>query len=129
VQYKERCTEQGLPPTREMIKNFASAVAHWEVRHAWVSRFLHRHDEKLTTKWSAGIDHVRHQADSQRKYELYFQLLHTKMLEYDVEPRNTYSMDEKGFFVGITTSTKRVFSKAIWQAKLRTAAIHDGNRE
>jgi predicted HicB family RNase H-like nuclease len=27
VQYIERCTEQGLPPTREMVRNFASAVA------------------------------------------------------------------------------------------------------
>jgi hypothetical protein len=46
-----------------------------------------------------------------------------------VELHNTYNMDEKGFFVGITTRSKRVFSKAIWQAKLRTAAIQDGNRE
>jgi hypothetical protein len=129
VRYIERCTEQGLPPTREMIRNFGSAVAKWEVSDAWVSRFLHRHHDELTTKWSAGIDRVRHQADSHTKYELYFELLHGKMREYDVEPRNTYNMDEKGFFVGITTRSKRVFSKAIWQAKLRTAAIQDGNRE
>jgi hypothetical protein len=129
VRYIERCTERGLPSTREMIANFASAVAKREVSHAWISRFLHRHEEQLTTKWSAGIDRNRHQADSHRKYDLYFELLHGKMHEYDVEPRNTYNMDEKGFFVGITTRTKRVFSKAIWQAKLRTAAIQDGNRE
>ncbi|KNG52878.1 pogo transposable [Stemphylium lycopersici] len=38
-------------------------------------------------------------------------------------------MDEKGFFVGITARSKRVFSKAIWLQQLRTAAIQDGNRE
>ncbi|RYN74719.1 hypothetical protein AA0120_g12237 [Alternaria tenuissima] len=38
-------------------------------------------------------------------------------------------MDEKGFFVGITTRTKRVFSKAVWASKERTEAIRDGNRE
>jgi hypothetical protein len=27
VQYIERCTERGLPPTREMVQNFAGAVA------------------------------------------------------------------------------------------------------
>jgi hypothetical protein len=27
VQYIERCTERGLLPTREMVRNFASAVA------------------------------------------------------------------------------------------------------
>jgi hypothetical protein len=128
VRYIERCMERGLTPTREMVNNFASAVAKWEVSHAWISRFLHRHNDKLTTKWSAGIDRVRHEADSQRKYELDFELLQGKMREYDVEPRNTYNM-EKGFFVGITARTKRIFSKAIWQAKLRTSAIQDGNRE
>lgn len=51
------------------------------------------------------------------------------MQEYGIEQRNTYNMDEKGFFVGITARSKRVFSKAIWLAKLRTAAIQDGNRE
>jgi hypothetical protein len=51
------------------------------------------------------------------------------MRKYNIEPRNTYNMDKKGFFVGITTRSKHVFSKAVWQAKLRTAAIQDGNRE
>jgi hypothetical protein len=29
--YIERCTRQGLPPTREMVQNFGSAVAKWKV--------------------------------------------------------------------------------------------------
>jgi hypothetical protein len=45
------------------------------------------------------------------------------MHEYDVQAGDTSNMDEKGFFVGITARSKGVFSKAIWQAKLRTAAI------
>jgi hypothetical protein len=35
------------------------------------------------------------------------------MQEYEVELCNTYNIDEKGFFVGITARSKRVFSKAI----------------
>jgi hypothetical protein len=70
VRYIERCTEQSLPPTREMVRNFASAVARWEVSHAWVTRFLHRYEDELTTKWSAGIVRNRHQADSHEKYDL-----------------------------------------------------------
>ena len=31
VKYIERCTRDGLPPTRSMLQNFASAVAKWEV--------------------------------------------------------------------------------------------------
>jgi hypothetical protein len=35
------------------------------------------------------------------------------MQQYDVEPENTYDMDEKGFLVGTTSRSKRVFSKAL----------------
>ena len=112
-----------------MLKKFGSAVAQCEVSDSWVTRFLHRHADEITTKWSAGIDRVRHQADSKHKYELYFNLLHSKMREYAVEERNTYNMDEKGFFVGITSRTKRIVSRAVWESKERTAAIKDGNRE
>jgi hypothetical protein len=41
VRYIERCTEQSLPPTREMVQNFASAVAKWNASDVWVTRFLH----------------------------------------------------------------------------------------
>jgi hypothetical protein len=32
VRYIERLTEQSIPPTRKMIRNFASKVANWEVQ-------------------------------------------------------------------------------------------------
>ena len=31
VLYIERCTRRGLPPTREMVQNFASTVSKWDV--------------------------------------------------------------------------------------------------
>jgi hypothetical protein len=51
------------------------------------------------------------------------------MREYELDERNTYNMDEKGFFIGIGSRSKRVFSKAVWKQKERTEAIRDGNRE
>jgi tryptophan 2,3-dioxygenase len=78
VKYIERCTRDSLPPTRSMLKNFATAVTKWEVSDSWVDRFLHCHADKLTTKWTTGIDCERHLADSQRKYKLYFNLLHVR---------------------------------------------------
>jgi hypothetical protein len=51
------------------------------------------------------------------------------MREYDLDERNTYNMDEKGFFVGIASHSKRVFSKTAWQLEKLTKAIKDGNRE
>jgi transposase len=129
VKYIEKCTRDGLPPTRSMLQNFGSAVAQWKVSDSWITRFLHRHADKLTTKWSAGMDRERHLADSKRKYELYFNLLHSRMREHGVDERNTYNMDEKGFFVGINSRTRRIVSKAIWESRERTAALRDGNRE
>jgi hypothetical protein len=40
-----------------------------------------------------------------------------------------YNMDEKGFLIGITGRSKRVFSKRMWEKKEVTAAIQDSNRE
>ena len=112
-----------------MLQNFAGTIANREVSESWVTRFLHRHDAQLVTKWSTGIDRNRHQADSRERYKLYFDLLHSKIQEYGVDERNTYNMDEKGFFVGITAHSKRIFTKAIWASKERIAAIQDGSRE
>jgi hypothetical protein len=35
------------------------------------------------------------------------------MREHGVDERNTYNMDKKGFFVGITSRTKRIVSRAV----------------
>jgi hypothetical protein len=112
-----------------MVQYFASAIAKYEVSQSWITRFLHCYADQLTIKGSAGIDCNRHAAASYKRYKLYFDLLHSKMQEYDVQPEDTYNMNKKGFFVGITTHSNRVFSKAIWQAKECTAAIQDGSRE
>jgi transposase len=128
VQYIERRTMQGLLPTREIVQNLGSAVAKLEVLQSWVTQFLHRHADKLTTKWSTGINCDQHKADSGNKYKLYLDLLHGKMQEYGIDKRNKYNMNEKGFFVGCTTCSKRVFSKASLAQKQRTTALQNDNR-
>ncbi|KAF1362271.1 hypothetical protein EJ07DRAFT_77459, partial [Lizonia empirigonia] len=47
VKYIQELTARRLPPTREMIRNFASAVAHETLSDSWVTRFLHRHNNCL----------------------------------------------------------------------------------
>jgi hypothetical protein len=129
VRYIEDLTAKSLPPTRQMIRNFASEISGIYVGEAWVSRFLHRHHDMLTTKWSTAMDSNRHAADSYDKYKLYFELLHGKMSEYHVLPHNTYNMDEKGFMIGVVGRTKRVFSKQLWESKRMTSALQDGSRD
>jgi hypothetical protein len=53
-----------------MLKDFATAVMKCEVSDSWVDWFLHCHANKLTTKWTTGIDCEHPLANSQCKYEL-----------------------------------------------------------
>ncbi|CAE7002909.1 HTH Tnp Tc5 domain containing protein [Pyrenophora teres f. teres] len=129
VLYIERCARRSLPPTREMIQNFGGTIARVEISESWVSRFLHRHADELTTKWSAGIDRNRHKADSKAVHQLCFHMLHSKMVEYGILDQDTYNADEKGFAIGILNRSKRIFTKATWASKERRTTIQDGNRE
>jgi hypothetical protein len=110
-------TKRRLLLTREIIRNFAVCFVKKEVEMSWVLRFLHQQKDQLTAKWTTRMDRNRHQANSESKYTLYFNLLHQIMQQYDVEPENTYDMDKKGFLVGTTSRSKRVFSKALFGEK------------
>jgi hypothetical protein len=127
VEYIKGLTDKALPPTREMVRNFASAVSKWQVSDAWVTRFLRRNDAQLTSKWTTGMDRNRHKANSEYSYRLYFKLLHEEIREYDVDVGNIYNMDEKGFIIRVTSRTKRVFLKQLWQQKKVTALLQDSN--
>jgi hypothetical protein len=110
IRYIEGLTKRGLPPTREMIRNFSSEIAQEPVSESWVTRFINRHDVHLISKWTTGLNRTRVLADSEVKYTLYFELLHGKMEEYNIELGNSYNMDEKGFLIGLIGRSKRIFS-------------------
>ena len=129
IKYIERLTADHLPPTREMVQNFASDIAGKRVSMSWVDRFVNRYSEQLTTQWSTSMDRDRHAADSREKYERYFTILGDKIKFYDVEPRNTYNMDEKGFMVGAIGKQKRIFSRRLFNKKQFQQQLQDGNRE
>ena len=128
VQYIKGLAERHLPPTREMIRNFASTIAKEPVSESWVTRFINRHSIHLISQWTAGIDSNRHNADSEDKYRLYFNYLHGKIDQYQIKPRHTYDMDEKGFLIGSIGRSKRIFSRRMWEKKEVRAPLQDGNR-
>jgi hypothetical protein len=129
VQYIKDFTKKALPPTRQMIQNFTSQIAGCDVSASWVTQFINRHCINLITKWITSMDYQRHQADSLLKYDLYFDLLHSKMTEYNVQPHNIVNMNEKSFLIGVLSHSKRVFSRELWEKKEVTAALQDGSRE
>ena len=50
-------------------------------------------------------------------------------MEYGIEPQHTYNMDEKGFLLGITGRSKRIFDRALYQSRQVQQPIQDGSRE
>jgi hypothetical protein len=115
LRYIKRLTERGLPPTQAIIRRFASDIAKRELGKGWVDRYVKRYNVHVISRWAMGIDRLRHQADSQLKYSLYFELLRSKLGQYNIEPRHTYNMDEKGFLLGMPSCTKRIFSKRLFE--------------
>jgi hypothetical protein len=107
AKYIEQLSGEGLPPTRAMIRNFASGLAKKAVSERWVGRFLKQHSGLLTNKYVNGMDHNRVRADSHDKYKDYFKLLHSKMSKYNIPPDRIHNMDEKGFLLGVTKSPTR----------------------
>lgn len=129
LRYIEQLTKRGLPPTQAMIRRFASDIAKRELGKGWVDWYIQQYKVDLISRWATGIDRLRHQADSQLKYSLYFELLSSKISQYNIGPRHTYNMDEKGLLLGILTRSKRVFSRRLYEEGKIKAHIQDGNRE
>ena len=127
--YIDDLTARGLPPTRQMIRNFASDIAGRQAGRSWADRFIKRHDIDLVSRWASGMDTERKRADSAFKYALYFKLLQRKIDQYKVDPRHMYNMDEKGFLIGILAKMKRVFSRRRYEEGGIRQMIQDGNRE
>jgi hypothetical protein len=95
VRYLGELTARELPPTRAMIQNFASNILKKHIGEIWVTHFIRRNRNQFISKWSAGINATRLNANSKRKYELYFDLLHHKINQNNVQPHNIYNMDGK----------------------------------
>ena len=128
-EYIEVLTKRHLPPTRQMVQNFAIEMAQEWVSDSWVTRFLDRHKDTLLYKWASAIDAQRHYADSSDKYTQYFELLHATIEKYSIEPRHTYNMDEKGFAIGLVGRSKRVFTRSTYEKKRNQQSLQDGNSE
>lgn len=106
VKYIEKLCKEGLPPTKDMIRNFAAEIAKKEIGKNWPDRFVERQKLELVSRWTMAMDQARHKADSAKKYEHYFDLMGRKMEEYKIKPWLMYNVDEKGFLIGVLTKTK-----------------------
>ena len=77
----------------------------------WISRFLKRYDLDLVLRYTVNLNKKRSRANSIYKYLFYFELIRQKIEKYQIEPRYTYNIDEKGFLIRILIKIKRIFSR------------------
>jgi hypothetical protein len=104
-----------LQPTRAMIRDFASRISEKDVSESWIAGFVNRHGDHLVSHGTSARYRTRREADYEIDRKPYLDFMHRKMKEYDIEPGNTYNMDEKGFMIGATGRSKRVFSREMWE--------------
>jgi hypothetical protein len=129
IQHINRLTDRGLPPTVSMVCNMAYEIGGREPGKSWSSRFTERNKSTLSSGYLQSIDRQRLKADSKASYRQYFDLLHSKIERYAIEPKNTYNMDEKGFLIGFGIKMRRIYSKAAIDKGALAGAYQDGNRE
>jgi hypothetical protein len=75
------------------------------------------------------MDNSSHKADLERKYSLYYDFLREKIEHYHIEARHVYNTDEKGLMLGVVGCSKRIFSKASYEAGKRRSNIQDISQE
>ena len=94
-------------------------MAHW----------LAAYKNKLKSGYLPLINITRKKADLALYYSLYFKLLGRKIAEYNIQPENTYNMDEKGFLIGFLIKSRRIFSKKAFNKGRIKNISQDSNRE
>lgn len=153
IDHVNKLTSRGLPPTPQILKNIAESIAHKTLGLNWTHRFCKRHRKRLASVYLTTIDHKRKVADNSKFFNYFFGLvgrssltlylrlarvthanpliikLQQKLEKYDVEAKNIYNFDEKGFMIGFSRTKKRIVSVQALKRKRIIGASHDGNRE
>lgn len=130
VVYIKRLTERYLPPTRTMIKNFASEIAKKEVSESWVTRFMNRNKAQITSQLSEDTERIQCDAVFGETCELYLDMMQRKVDEHGIKCKHIYYMDEKGIAVGAVERSKRMFSKKLYETtKTSEYSLQEGKRK
>ena len=75
ISHIKRLTERGIPPTPQMVRNFAAEIGKKRPGKNWVYEFNRRHADELDSRYLKGFDFNRKHADRLESYEAWFQLV------------------------------------------------------
>ena len=76
----------------------------------WVDKFLNRHNS-LKSRFCTPLDKERINAVNYESINNWFKLFSNTMKQYNIEKRDVYNMDEKGFAIGQAGKQKVVVSR------------------
>jgi len=80
-----RLTERGIPPTSQMVKNFAEEMIGHTVGKNWVSQFCRRYQSELKSLYLRNIENARVKGEYGPTYKLFFDLVQFPfVLFYDI---------------------------------------------
>jgi transposase-like protein len=75
VKQINRLTERHIPPTSQMVKNFAEEMIGRAVGKNWASDFCYRHQSELKSVYLRNIEHLRVKGEYGPTYKLFFDLV------------------------------------------------------
>jgi hypothetical protein len=70
-----RLTERAIPPTSQMVKNFAEEMIGYTVGKNWVSQFCQRYQSELKSLYLCNIENQRIKGEYGPTYKLFFDLV------------------------------------------------------
>jgi hypothetical protein len=70
-----RLTERGIPPTSQMVKNFAEEMIGRAVGKNWASQFCRRHQSELKSLYLRNIENLRVKGEYGPTYKLIYDLV------------------------------------------------------
>jgi Tc5 transposase DNA-binding domain len=73
IQYINKLSNQGIPPTPQIVKNLAVEIAGDKLGPNWVSRFCKRHQKDLKSVYLRTIDHKRKVADNSAYFQHFYE--------------------------------------------------------
>ena len=72
VGHINRLTNRGIPPTTQMVRNFAEEMIQDDVGQCWTSDFVKRHKDRLHSQYLRTIDKKRFKAETTALFQGFY---------------------------------------------------------
>jgi len=70
-----KLSNRGIPPTPQILKNIAEEISGKTLGHNWVTRYIERYRDRITSVYLCGIDHKRKKADNSHYFKMFYDLV------------------------------------------------------